>query len=309
MNHTILGAGGSVGNALAYELLKSNQTVRLVSRSKYSMPGTESYKADITSYEETLSSVNASDIVYLCVGLPYDVKIWAELWPKIMQNTIDACKSADAKLIFFDNVYMYGNVEGKMTEMTPYNPCSKKGEIRAKLATTLENEIKRGNIEAIIARAADLYGPYATHTSLPYIMVFSRLMNGKKAQWMVDAKKIHSFSYTIDCAKGLVLLSKNDECFNQIWHLPTYNPATTGEIFIDLAAKELGVGSTYSVLRKWMIKMAGLFNHTVSELYEMTYQNEFDYHFDSEKLNQYFKYQPATYESGIQETIKFLKST
>ena len=31
-----------------------------------------------------------------------------------------------AKLIFFDNVYMYGKVNGIMTEETAFNPCSKK---------------------------------------------------------------------------------------------------------------------------------------------------------------------------------------
>ena len=33
MLHTILGAGGTIGNALTYELLKDNSKVRLVSRS------------------------------------------------------------------------------------------------------------------------------------------------------------------------------------------------------------------------------------------------------------------------------------
>lgn len=81
MKHTILGAGGSIGNALAYELLKSQEDIRLVSRSNYSIPGTESFKADLTSYEETLKSVQNSDMVYLCAGLPYDSKVWADQWP------------------------------------------------------------------------------------------------------------------------------------------------------------------------------------------------------------------------------------
>jgi len=101
MKHTILGAGGSIGNALAFELLKANENVRLVSRSNYSIPGTESFKANITSYEETLKSVQNSDVVYLCAGLAYDLNVWLELWPKIMQNAIDACKKVNAKLIFF----------------------------------------------------------------------------------------------------------------------------------------------------------------------------------------------------------------
>src|ERR1035437_4868075 len=152
MKHTILGAGGSIGNVLTNELLKLNESVRLVSRSNYSIPGTESFKADITSYEQILKSVEGSDIVYLCAGLPYDSKLWEDIWPKLMKNTIDACKNVGAKLIFFDNVYMYGKVEGKMDESTPYFPCSRKGEIRAVIANELEAEMKHHNLRAIIAR-------------------------------------------------------------------------------------------------------------------------------------------------------------
>ena len=308
MKHTILGAGGSIGNALAYELLKSKEDIRLVSRSNYSIQGTESFKADLTSYYETLKSVQNSDIVYLCAGLPYNSKVWAELWPKVMQNSVNACKSDNAKLIFFDNVYMYGRVEGKMTETTPFNPCSRKGEVRAKIAMDLENEINKKNINAIIARSADLYGPFATKTSVPYILVIDKLVHGKTAQWMIDINKLHSFTFTIDAAKGVFLLANNSECYNQTWHLPTSDPID-GKTFIELVAKELGIAPDYTVLKKWMVKMIGFFNKTVYESFEMLYQSEFDYCFDSKKFNAFFDYQPRSYSAGIYETIEFLKST
>ncbi len=307
MKHAILGAGGSVGNALVYELLNKNENVRLVSRSGFSIPKTEIIKANLNSYNETLKSVENSDIVYLTVGLSYNSKIWDEKWTVIMENTINACKKVGAKLIFFDNVYMYGKVNGEMTESTPYNPCSKKGEVRAKVATMLENEIKKENIKAVIARSADLYGPYATKTSLPFILAIDKLMNGKKAQCMVSDNTKHSFTYTIDSVKAMILLANNQESDNQIWHLPTYNPAITGKEFIELVAKELRVEPNYSVLKKWMVKMVGFFNNNVSEAYEMLYQNEFDYNFNSNKFNDFFDFKPITYKEGIHETIKHLK--
>jgi hypothetical protein len=61
-----------------------------------------------------------------------------------MSNVIEACKKSGARLVFFDNVYMYGRVAGPMTEVTPFNPCSAKGEIRARVATRLLDEIKQG---------------------------------------------------------------------------------------------------------------------------------------------------------------------
>jgi nucleoside-diphosphate-sugar epimerase len=307
VNHTIFGAGGSIGNPLAYELLKAKENVRLVSRSNFSIPGAESFKADLFSYQETLNSIRSSDVVYLVVGLPYDLKVWTEWWPKVMKNTIDACKEVTAKLIFFDNVYMYGRVDGKMTETTPYNPCSKKGEIRAKIALMLQEEMKKKNIIACIARAADLYGPYGTKGSVPYILAIDKLLKGKKAQWLVSDNKSHSYTYTLDCAKALFLLSDCKECYNQVWHMPTFNPGISGKDFIELIAKELGKPANYMVLKKWMIKMAGFIDKTVKESFEMLYQSEFEYNFDSTKFDEYFKYSPVSYKDRIHETIGFLK--
>ena len=92
MIHTILGAGGFAGNALAYELIKHNITVRLVSRGTHEIQGTESVKGDLLSMRETAEAVRGSDVVYLCVGLPYDSRVWQEMWPRVMQNTIDAAE-------------------------------------------------------------------------------------------------------------------------------------------------------------------------------------------------------------------------
>jgi nucleoside-diphosphate-sugar epimerase len=308
MRHTILGAGGSIGNALAYKLIERNEEVRLVSRSGYQIPGSESVKADITKFADALRSIDYSDKVYLCVGLPYDSKLWSEQWPVIMKNVVDSCKLANSKLIFFDNVYMYGKVTGKMTETTPYNPCSKKGEIRARIAMQLEEEISKKNLDAIIARSADIYGPYASTTSIPYILAFRNLMGGKRAQWIVDANTLHSFTYTLDASEGMILLSENEECFNQIWHLPTSHPID-GETFIHIIERELGIDPGYIVLNKWMIKTAGLFDKTVSETYEMLYQSEYNYIFDSTKFNEFFDYTPESLHGGIRNTIEFLQST
>ncbi len=279
----------------------------MVSRSGYAIAGTESFKADISSYQQTLESVKGTDIVYLCAGLPYDRKVWAELWPKVMQNTIDACKAVGAKLIFFDNVYMYGKVAGKMTEETPYNPCSVKGEIRARIATQLENEIKRNNIQAMIARAADLYGPYITQNSVPYLMTIDKFLNGKKASWLVNDNTIHSYTYTLDAARGLALLAETEDAYQKTWHLPSFNPGISGKEFIEIAAGNFGVQPDYSVLKKWMLQMAGMFNKTIFESVEMIYQSESDYYFDSTKFNEKFNFNPTSYQQGIKETVDFYK--
>ena len=109
---TILGAGGVTSNEVAKLLAARKQPFRLVGRHPVSMPGAaEVMAADLYDKEQTLRAVEGSSVVYMLAGLKYDHKLWAEMWPRIMANTIEACKRAGAKLIFFDNVYMYGKVE------------------------------------------------------------------------------------------------------------------------------------------------------------------------------------------------------
>jgi nucleoside-diphosphate-sugar epimerase len=132
---TILGAGGVIGDELAKNLTAYTKKIRIVSRNPKAVNSTdEIFKADLSVKEQVLEAVKGSDVTYLVVGLKYDIKVWSTLWPKIMLNVIEACKQTDTKLVFFDNVYMYGKVDGIMTEETPVNPCSKKGEVRAQIA-------------------------------------------------------------------------------------------------------------------------------------------------------------------------------
>jgi nucleoside-diphosphate-sugar epimerase len=303
--HTILGANGTISNELVPVLLSNNEKVRLVSRTPQPVEGVETFAADVTRYDDVLKAVQGSFVVYLLVGLEYKVKVWRESWPKIMTNVINACKATNCKLIFFDNVYMYGKVDGKMTEGTPYNPCSKKGEVRAAIATQLLNEVKQGKLRGLIARAADFYGPSANKTSFANILIFEKLEDRKKAQWFINANVPHSFTYTPDAGKALYKLATSDEAFNQTWHLPTAANPLTGKEFIEQAAKAMNVPFGISVLPKWMLKLAGLFVSVVKESNEMTYQNEYSYVFDSSKYEKAFNFQPTSYEEGIRKTAEW----
>lgn len=307
--HTILGAGGSIGNTLAAHLLDQKQSVKLVSRSGFSMAGARTEVADLTSYPDTLRAVKNSDVVYMCAGLPYRTEMWEKQWPKIMDYVIEACFRENVLLIFFDNVYMYGRVEGPMTESTPYHPCSRKGEVRAQIAMELEEAMHNGSFNAIIARAADLYGPHSVQSSMLYLMLIQNLKKGKKAQWLGSLSQPHSFTYTLDCAKALKLLAEEPRARNQVWHLPTHNPGLTAVEWVQLIAQELNVPAKAMLLPKMGVKLMGMFDKTVAEVYEMMYQQEMNYHFDSTKFNNYFQFTPTTYEQGVRETLQFLAAT
>ncbi len=296
---TILGAGGVIANNLATHLPEYTQHIRLVSRNPKPVLGNEELvQADLLNRDQVRRAVAGSDVVYLTAGLTYNIKVWQTQWPVLMRNVLDACQEHGAKLAFFDNVYAYGRVNGWMTEDTPYNPCSKKGEVRAKIATQLMDETRQGKLQAMIVRGADFYGP---NTPLSFLtaMVFDNLKKGKAAQILMDAEKLHSFTYTPDAGKAMAMLGNAPSAFNQIWHAPTApNPLNTRQI-VETAARILGVSPRFTVLSRSMLRVIGLFVPAVRESIEMLYQNDQDYLFDSSKFNQAFGYEPVTYEKGI----------
>jgi nucleoside-diphosphate-sugar epimerase len=304
--YTILGAGGAIANAVSTELSLNNIPYRLVSRSARPANGMPAISADLTNAAQTAEAIKGSSVVVLCAGLKYDSRIWNEQWPAIMRNTIEACKTNNSRLIFFDNVYMLGKVAGHMTEATPYNPISKKGEVRAKIATDLMNEVKAGNISAMIARAADFYGPDCK-TSMLNLLVFDKMAHGKTAQWMMDDKEMHSATFTQDCGKALLLLSQNEDAWNQIWNMPTASPALTGKQIICLAAKIFNVPAKHTIIGKRMIGVLGIFMRTMYEMKEMLYQYDSEYIFDSSKFESAFNFKPTTYHDGFEMTSRSYK--
>src|SRR5216684_1550851 len=300
---SILGAGGAIGSELVKELTARNEPIRLVSRSPKLVPGAEALAADLSNLDDTVAAVSGSRVAFLLVGLKYDITVWRALWPRIMRNAIEGAKRANARLVFFDNVYMYGKVEGVMTEETPFRPCSKKGEIRAEIATTLLNEIKAGNLTALIARSADFYGP-RVQTGLPNRLVFDKFANGAQAMCLIDDSVKHSFTFTPDAGRSLALLADTEDAWNQTWHVPTAPDPPAAKEFIGLAAKEFGMQPKYRVINRPMFRVAGWFDTATRELYEMLYQYEFDYVFDSTKFNSRFQFRPTSYAGGIQRVAQ-----
>ena len=302
---TILGAGGAISNSLAKELLQYTDKIRLVSRHpKQINANDELVTADLTDAAATANAVKGSDVVYLLAGLQYKLNVWQQQWPVIMQNAIDACKQHNAKLVFFDNIYMYDvNSLGNMTEEAPINPPSKKGAVRAAVVQKLMNEVNAGNINALVARSADFYGP-KVNTSVLQETVYKNFLKGKKAQWMGDVTKVHTFTFVPDAAKATALLGNTPDAYNQVWHLPTSSERLTGKDWIELFAKHMQVQPRYTAVSKGMVKVLGLFIPILRELHEMQYQNDRDYFFNSQKfMNRFPDFQITSYDAGVQQTV------
>jgi nucleoside-diphosphate-sugar epimerase len=118
----------------------------------------------------------------------------------------------------------------------------------------------------------------------------------------------HSFTFTPDAARSLVLLANNESAWNQNWHVPTASNPPSGKEFIHMVANEFGVEPKYRVLNRPLIKVAGLFNSDIRESYEMLYQSDSEYLFDSTKFSKAYNFEPTCYFEGVRRTALAYKS-
>lgn len=300
----ILGSGGAIGNDLARELKKFDDKIRLVSRNpKKVNDDNELFPCDLTNEEQVEKAVQGASVAYLTVGLPYKAKVWQKLWPVVMRNVIAVCKKHKTKLVFFDNIYMYNPEKiGLMTEETEIRPSSKKGKVRAEIAKMILDEIDAGKLEALIARAADFYGP-GINNSVLNEMTFKNFKAGKKANWFARLDTKHNFTYTPDAAVATAFLGNTNEAYGQVWHLPTAE-AYTGKQWIEMIAKEMGVEPKIQLASKFIVSLMGLFNSVMKEIVEMLYQYDRDYVFDSSKIETVYKIKPTPVKEAIKEVAK-----
>jgi nucleoside-diphosphate-sugar epimerase len=301
--HTILGANGIIARELSRALTAHGSSIRQVSRTPRKLnPSDETVAADLLDAEATARAVAGSEVAYLVAGLKYDAKVWEAQWPRIMRNVIDACSRHDARLVFFDNVYAYGRVDGVMTEETPFNPASRKGEVRARIATLLLEQMHAGNLQALIARSADFYGPGAIQ-SFPHNTVFEPLRAEKTPRWIGNPNAVHTFTFTPDAGDAVAFLGRTREAYGRTWHVPTTREPLTGADFVRLACEIAGRPYRLQAAPRWLLKMMALFLPVLRENEEMMYQFEYDYRFDSSRIESTFGAAATPYRQGIAATL------
>jgi len=144
------------GLPLAKELKKYTEKIRLVSRNPRRVNETdELFTVDATNPAQLSEVIAGSEVVYVTIGFQYNIKVWQSLWPPFMRTVMDDCKANNAKLVFFDNVYLYDkSAIPFMTENSAINPPSRKGEVRKQLHEMIINEVEKGSLTALIGQGS-----------------------------------------------------------------------------------------------------------------------------------------------------------
>lgn len=302
---TVLGSNGQIGHEIANELYNNyTKDIRLVGRKpKKIHDSDELVAADLMKYEEAYQAIKGSDIVYFAVGLPANSEMWEQRFPVMMENVIKACLETNAKLAFFDNTYMYEKNANVQTESSPFVPVGRKSVVRAQMAEMVIKAMNEQNLQAVIGRAPEFYGPDKTQ-SITNTLVFNRIRAGKKAIVPVSASVLRTLIWTPDASRALALLGNTPDAYGQTWHLPT-DGSLTYEKLIQKTETILNQKVSYQVLPMWAFKIGSLFNEQVKELMELLPRYKYNNIFNSDKFKKRFpEFNITSYDEGIKEVFK-----
>jgi nucleoside-diphosphate-sugar epimerase len=302
----VLGATGGAGGALVRELAGRGHRVRAVSRKPApALPeGVEPLAADAADPAQTRTACQDATVVYHCVQPPY--QRWAAEFPALTQSIADAAAAAGARLVYADNLYAYGPVDGPITEDLPAQPTTNKGRIRALMAERLLAAHRSGTLQVAIARSSDYYGPGAANSVVGDIL-FGAAVEGKRARWMGRVDLPHSLNYLQDVARALIILGARPEALGEVWHLPAAEPVT-GRGFVELIAAALGGPVKVTATSRLALRLAGLFDPRARETTEMLYQWERPFVLDASKFQRAFgPLEPTPHQQAVATTVAWFQ--
>ena len=135
MTANVIFGAGPLGLAVARRLASAGETVRLVNRTGNALvpPGAEVVAADASNPAAAAEACKGATVVYHCATAAYGR--WAQVLPALMNGIIEGATAAGAKLVYGDNLYCYGVVDGPIREDLPYRPVGPNTEARAHVAT------------------------------------------------------------------------------------------------------------------------------------------------------------------------------
>jgi nucleoside-diphosphate-sugar epimerase len=189
----------------------------------------------------------------------------------------------------------------------PFEPCSRKGVLRKRLADRLLEAHRAGEVEVAIARGSDFVGPEVVGAHLGD-RFFQRVFAGKAGECLGDADLPHAFSYGPDVARGLAALGTAENATGRIWHLPTLE-ARSMRAWADALGRELGMTVKVQRLPGWVLAAVGVFVPIMRELREMAYQWEEPYLLDDSAFRRELGVEPTPFDEQVRATAAWARDT
>ncbi|MEV1132167.1 NAD-dependent epimerase/dehydratase family protein [Agromyces sp. NPDC049794] len=300
-SYVVLGAGGGVGSHIVDVLAATGRAVRAVGRTRPpARPGVESAAADLNDPAQVREVVDGADVVFHAAQPPYTR--WPQEFPLLTDSIAVATSTVGARLVMVDNLYMYGPGVSPMTEDLPYAATDPKGRVRAAMARQLLERHRNGELDVVIGRASDYYGPRGT-ASAAGESLFAAALGGRRATGLGALDQPRSWSYLPDVATALVRLADAPRAGGRAWHLPVAEPLTQRQL-ITAIYQAAGRPPRIAALPRPVHRLLATVNPMLRELYGTRWQFTHPFIVDwSRFATEIGAFNPTPHDQAIKDTL------
>jgi nucleoside-diphosphate-sugar epimerase len=299
---TIFGYG-PVGRASAARLLSDGREVTVAQRNAPQdlLKGAAFASVDALDRDAVVKAVRGSGQFVVAIGFPYSGILWRDVWPKAISNFVAACKATGARMVFMDDLYMYGPQTEPLTDTMPLSYYGLKPAARSAATRVWMAAADAGEARVAALRAPDFYGPGVGLSFLGDTSI-GKLAQGKPAVFVGSPGVLHDYAYVPDVARAVTtLLAAPDSAFGQAWHMPCA-PTRTTRAILQIAADTLQVKLRISAMPAWMLGPSAMFSPFLRELKEMRFQWDRPYQVDASRFKAAFWSDVTPFETGVPET-------
>ena len=317
----VIGAG-VIGSRVARLLAERGDRVIVASRrgsapersgAPAGTPGVTHVAADAADAAAMARLADGAAVIYNCVNPPYHC--WPADWPPIAASVLAAAERSGAVLVTLSNLYGYGpagrslgagayDEAHPMTEATPLAATGPKGRIRARVWQDALAAHQAGRVRATEVRPSDFVGPGAQ--SALGERVLGRIRRGRGVSVLGRADQPHTWSFTDDVARMLVVAGTDPRAWGRAWHAPSNGPRSQREAVEDLAlaagasrSGRVRVGTIPSVV----LRGIGLVSPLMRELRETEYQFRDAFVMDSSAAQAAFGLKPTPWDEVVSMTV------
>lgn len=305
--HVIFGAG-QIGPRLARALRDRGHTVRLVRRSGAGPDGIETLHGDAGDPAFATRAASGAAAIYHCMNPAYSAAVWARELPRFASALVTAAGRTNARLVVLDNVYMLGRPNGRpLDEDSPIAPCSRKGEIRARVNEQLMAAHAKGDARVVVGRASDFYGPggVGTYFGDPF---WPKALASGVAPAFTRLDTPHTYHYTLDVAAGLAQLGEApDDVTGRWWMLPAA-PAEPSAAMIERIGRALGRDLKVQRMPGFVLGALGLFVPILREMSEMAYQWNEPFTVNDTRFRARFGIAPTSFDEGVPAFVEWARA-
>jgi nucleoside-diphosphate-sugar epimerase len=269
----VIGANGGIGQEACAALMRHGWQVRALVRrlpADAHNSGIEWFQGDAMNAADVLAAAKNVDVIVHAVNPP-GYRNWDALVLPMLDNTIEAARQANARIVLPGTIYNFGtDVFPELREESPQHPCSRKGEIRVDMEHRLR-EASRAGVRTLVLRCGDFIGPRAGNSW------FSQGLTQagkpiKALNYPGDYATGHAWAYLPDVAETMArLLAHEHELADfDTFHFGGY--WLNGHTMLDAVRR--ATGEPHITLRHfpwWMTALVAPFNETLREVRKMRY--------------------------------------